>query len=244
MRDDKNDWDVERLDSDWERFADKLKNLPQHISALTYDGMSLPVPRARYAAIEFSDRYLLPGPYTWADVEERFTPVSIPELPGIPKAPALHLPTARYSFLYFESRNKGEPSHFEEDLARRRRTLARAEELRAQIEEKRKVFEDIFAKETIKLQELRQRVLAEDPEALVTLIELANKRHWLPAGLRREFKALAEPDAKVVLIELRFPDYSNHKFVVGALKNGKKKYASATENKKILRGTLYSVVTR
>jgi Restriction endonuclease len=107
-----------------------------------------------------------------------------------------------------------------------------------------KVFEDIFAKETIKLQELRQSVLAEDPEALVTLIELANKRHWLPAGLRREFKALAQPDAKVVLIELRFPDYSNHKFVVGQLKNGKDKYASATENKKILRGTLYSVVIR
>jgi restriction system protein len=47
-----------------------------------------------------------------------------------------------------------------------------------------------------------------------------------------------------VLIELRFSDYSNHKFVVGKLKNGKLKYASATENKKILRGSLYSLVIR
>jgi hypothetical protein len=80
-----------------------------------------------------------------------------------------------------------------------------------------------------KLQELRQQVLAEDPEALVTLIELANKRHWLPAGLLWKFKASADPEAKVGLIELQFPDYSNHKFVVGTLKNGKLKYASATD---------------
>lgn len=122
--------------------------------------------------------------------------------------------------------------------------LAKAEVLRVQIDDKRRTFEDVFSKETAKLQELRQQVLAEDPKALVSLIELANVRHWLPAGLRREFKALAEPDAKIVLIELRFPDYSNHKFVIGKLKTGKAKYASITENKKMLRSTLYSVAIR
>jgi restriction system protein len=251
---DEREWDRKRLNNDWERFDTALNALSKDVTALAYDGMSLPVldftapgrsaRSLRYGTIEVGDRYLLPGPYTWADVEQLFAPIPIPEFPDIPKAPRLQLPISQYPSWYLENPKKSESSYLENDLARRRRMLAGEEELRAQIEEKRKVFEDIFAKETIKLQELRKRVLTEDPEALVTLIELANKRHWLPVGLRGEFKALAEPDAKVVLIELRFPDYSNHKFAVGQLKNGKKKYASVTENKKILRGTLYSVVIR
>jgi restriction system protein len=240
---DNHDSNRKQLDYKWKDFTTAVETLTKDVTAITYDGMSLPVTKLRYGAIDVGDRYLLPGPYRWAGIERLFTPLPIPNLPEIPKAPALQLPTNQYSSWYLESK-KGEPSFLENDLARRRKMLAEADALRARIEEKRKVFDDVFANETVKLQDLRQQVLTEDPEALVTLIELANKRHWLPAGLRREFKAWADPEAKVVLIELQFPDYSNHKFVVGTLKNGKLKYASATDNKKLLRGSLYSLVIR
>lgn len=240
---DNHDLNRKQLDYKWRDFTTAVETLTKDVPAITYDGMSLPITKLRYGAIDVGDRYLLPGPYRWATIEELFTPLPIPSFPEFPKAPALQLPANQYSSWYIESK-RGQPSFLENDLIRRRKTLAQVEDLRARTEEKRKTFDDVFAKETVKLQELRQQVLAEDPEAIVTLIELANKRNWLPAGLRRDFKVWAAPEAKVVLLELRFPDYSNHKFVVGKLKNGKLKYASTTENKKILRGSLYSLVIR
>lgn len=158
--------------------------------------------------------------------------------------PHFQLLPNQYESWYTEPRNNGQPSFLQNDLDRRRATLAREADLRSRISEKRKVCEDVFAIEAVKLQKLRQLITAEDPEALAILIELANKRHWLPTKLRKEFKVLIEPNAKVVLIELQFPDYSNHRFVVGKMKSGKLKYASIIENKKILRGTLYSLVIR
>jgi hypothetical protein len=197
---DNHDSNRKQLDYKWKDLATAVENLTKDVTAITYDGMSLPVVKLRYGAIDVGDRYLLPGPYTWAATEQLFKPLPIPNLPEIPKAPMLQLPTNQYSSWYIESK-KSEPSFLENDLVRRRKTLAQADELRVRIAEKRKAFEHIFAKETVKLQELSQQVLAEDPEALVTLIELANKRNWLSAGLRRDFKAWAEPEAKVVLIE-------------------------------------------
>lgn len=241
---DNNDSKRKWLDDEWKGFARTVDALSKRVAALTYDAMPSPPMKLGDRAIDDSDRYFLPEPYPWPDVEQLFTPLPMPKLPQIPAAPALQLPSSQYASSYLEPRKKGELSFLEKDLERRRGRLRRAEKLRAQIERKREIFEDILAKETIKLQKLRQEVLAENPEALVTSIELADKRHWLPAGLRGEFKALAEPEAKVVLIELRFPDYSNHRFVVGKLTNRTSKYASVTENKKMTRRTLYSVVIR
>ena len=240
---DNHDSNRKQLDYKWRDFTTAVETLTKEIAAITYDGMSLPVIKLRHGAIDVGDRYLLPDPYRFATVENLFTPLPVPNIPEIPKPPVIQLPTDQYSSWYLES-EKGQPSLLENELARRRKTLAQVDELRARIEEKRKTFEDVFVKETVKLQELRQQLLAEDPEAIAMLIELANRRNWLPAGLRRDFKAWVDPEAKVVLTELRFPDYSNYKFAIGELKNGKPKYASATENKRILRGTLYSIVIR
>jgi Restriction endonuclease len=242
-----------RLEYKWNDFETKLEVLSKEVMDLTYDGISSPSRKLHYGAIDDSDRYLLPKRLLWLNTDELFAPRPIPTLPEIPQSPPLQLPQSQYPSWYFETRgrgllgnfvNKKEHSFLDADLERRRRKLAKVDEIHAQIEEKRKDFEEIFAKEAIRLQQLRQQVLVEDPEALVTLIELSNRRHWLPSGLRREFRSVANPDAKVVLIELSFPDYSNHKFAISRLKNDKLKYASVTENKRILRGTLYSLVIR
>lgn len=240
---DNHDSNRKQLDYKWRDFTTAVEALTKEVASITYDGMSLPVVKLRYGAIDVGDRYLLPGPYRFTTVESLFAPLPLPNFPAIPKAPVLQLPTNQYSSWYLETKN-GQPSFLENDLIRRRKTLTQVDELSAMIEEKRKTFEDVFAKETVRLQELRQQVTAEEPKAIATLIELASMRNWLPAGLRRDFKVWADTEAKVVLIELRFPDYSNHKFAVGKLKNGKLKFAPATENKRMLRGTLYSLVIR
>ncbi|MFZ0744515.1 MAG: restriction endonuclease [Terracidiphilus sp.] len=115
-----------------------------------------------------------------------------------------------------------------------------------QIEAKRAVFEQTFASEVERLNKLhlREKYLNEERETIATVIELANRRHPIGRRFRNGFHAFVDPDAKVVLVEIQFPDFANHSFQIDTTAKGLPKYASETQRKKIVRQCLYSVVIR
>lgn len=127
-----------------------------------------------------------------------------------------------------------------------RETMAQKKPLQEQIDAKRRSFEDIFNSESARLNglHLRDRYSNEEPEAIATLIELANRRHPIGRRFRDGFRAFVDPNAKVVLIEIQFPDFAKHSFQIDTTAKGKPKYASEAQKKKIVRQCLYSVVIR
>ena len=116
--------------------------------------------------------------------------------------------------------------------------------LQDQISEKRRAFEEIFNSEAPRLIELRTRYSNEEPEALAALIEISNRRHSISFMFRDGFRTFVDPNAKVVLIEIQFPDFAKHSFQIDRTASGKPKYASETQKRKTIRQCLYSVVLR
>src|ERR1017187_2202446 len=129
-----------------------------------------------------------------------------------------------------------------------REGLAPAERktLQEQIDAKKRNFQEIFNSESTRLigLRLRDRYLSEEPEAITNLIELANRRHPMGRRFRDGFRAFVDPDARVVLVEIQFPDFAKHSFQIDTTAKGIPKYASETQKKKIVRQCLYSVVIR
>lgn len=118
--------------------------------------------------------------------------------------------------------------------------------LQEQIDAKSRSFLEIFDSESARLDglRLRDRYLSEEPEAIAALIELAHRRHPIGRLLRDGFRVFAEPNAKVVLVEIQFPDFAKHSFQIDTTAKGIPKYASETQKKKIIRKCLYSAVIR
>jgi restriction system protein len=246
------DWKRKALDRDWERYRENLDNLSKEVAALNYDGMTAHLNKLpRYGPFVPVDRYLLPCDSVWLTITKLLEPLPIPQLPEVPVPPALHLAKNQYASWYLEPRKDGKLSFFDSDLERRSSTLAKKEALERSIDDKRRAFEDTFNVEASRLNELRDNYLQEQPEVLATLIEISDRRHPIPYLYhhlpRNMFRAFVDPNAKVVLIELWFPDFAGHKFQVGAtggVLKPKPKYASEAQKKKIVRQCLYSLVIR
>ncbi len=160
----------------------------------------------------------------------------------------MHLAKSEYASWYLEPHKDRSPSFFDHDTEQRTSTLAKKDALQEIIDTKMRAFEETFTAEASRLDKLRDGYAREDPGALATLIEISNKRHpmrylyhYLP---QNTFRAFADPNAKVALIELQFPDFAGHQFQSGVTAGGKPKYASEAQKKKIVRQCLYSVVIR
>jgi restriction system protein len=231
-----------QLDYKWRSFADTVSSRSEEVETLTYDGITILDSKKLYS-VDVSDRFWLPGGSHWLETSDLFKPLPTPRMPDNPTPPALQLPTSEYASWYIKSEGQSQ-SPLERDLKRRQENLEKAEGLRQRIAQKRNSFQRTFESETLRLAELRPQYEAGRPEALVTVLELSNRRHWLPLLFRQEFKAYADPSARIVLMELSFPDLSRRHFQTGKLKNGKSKYASDTEAKRIVRRSLYSIVIR
>ena len=81
-------------------------------------------------------------------------------------------------------------------------------------------------------------------ESVCKLIEISNKRHFLPSFLKKDFVVAINPDSKILLIQFEFPDYSGKHLSSAILKNGSPKLLSATERKKAIKNCLYSLIVR
>jgi restriction system protein len=222
---------------EWERFDNEVKKLTEEVAALTYDGFTVPEWKPSPIDIDTTDRFLLPRWSIWLSPEQLFVPLPYPPAPKLPLAPSR--------------------------IQREGVSLRARDTLREMIEAKQRAFEETFNVEVAKLSALKANYAAEDPEALVTLIELADKRHamtvWIkpiyqfrrkarhnPINIRMTdgFHAFADPEARAVLVELKFPDYAKHQFQIGKYKDDRPKYATASDKKKLVRKCLYSIVIR
>lgn len=219
------DWKRKSLDRDWERYRENLDSLSKEIAALDYDGMTAHLNKLpRYGPFVPVDRYLLPCNSEWPTSTTLLEPLPVPQLPEVPAPPAMQLPKNQYASWYLEPRKDGKPSFFDSDLERRTSTLAKKEALEKSVDDKRRAFEDTFSAEASRLNELRDGWSREEPEVLATLIEISNKRHpiryvyhYLP---RSTFRAFADPNAKVVLLELWFGDLPESTWSSGVLSHG------------------------
>lgn len=111
--------------------------------------------------------------------------------------------------------------------------------LQERIAARRRTFEETFNSELGRLHELRGRYLEGEPEAIITLVEISNRRHPISSRFRDGFRAFIDPSGNIVLLELQFPDFAKHKFQIDL-----KRFASETQKRKLIRQCLYSVVIR
>jgi len=167
--------------------------------------------RRRYAVKDW-DRFILPQQLTWLNLEDLFSPLSIPVLPAIPPPPD------------------------------RENTIW--SELKTRITQKKAEFDQTFSATTVRLTALRSKFEVEEPGAIAEFVEIANLRHPIDPEAQKAFRAFAEPTAKVLLVEIQFPDFAGHEFQIGRKNNGDGKYASAAQKKKIVRQSLCSLVIR
>ena len=219
---------------DLKRFLDQIARQRKAVEELTYDGLQSLQRVLVWGEVEVTDRYFLPTNDRWLDSEELLSPPHIPaftEIGPVPKS---------------ATEEKAQLLH--------------------KIEVKRQAFQAVHDLEARNLQNLRADYAAERPDAIATLIELADKRHPLTSARKdvsvfvrrgREaigsqlslrtkdgFRAFADSDAKVVLVDLKFPDFSNYQFLIGRLKDDRPKFASDIAKKKLVRKCLYSIVIR
>ena len=124
--------------------------------------------------------------------------------------------------------------------------LTETKALQEQIDAKRRNFEEVFNSELIRLNglQLQEKYLNEESATIATVIEIANRRHPIGRRFRDGFRAFVDPNAKIVLVEIQFPDFAKHSFQIDTTAKGIPKYASETQKKKIIRQCLYSVVIR
>jgi restriction system protein len=213
-----------------------VKKLTEEVASLTYDGFTVSEWKPAPYDIDTADRYLLPQCTDWLSPEQLLEPLPYPSLPKLPTRP--------------DGQSMSDAPAWEA--------------LRMLIESKQLAFEEKFGVESAKLAALKANYAAEKPEALATLIELADKRHAMTkkpsiSVFRRRvaprpnsisiripdgFHAFADPDAKAVLLELKFPDYGKHQFQTGQYQDCRPKYASVADKKKLVRKCLYSIVIR
>jgi Restriction endonuclease len=226
---------------DLKSFRDQIKKQTKAVEELTYDGLRNLQRTLAWGELEVADRYFLPTNDRWLNPEELLRPPETPVFPEVGPVPKS-----------------------DAGLGVKMATEER-ERLLQIIEAKRRAFHAAHDIEVDNLVNLCADYSMEKPEALVTLIELADKRHPLSSVLKGVsvfvkarnairsqlslrmtdgFRAVADSDAKVVLVDLRFPDFSTHQFQMGHFKDHQPKYASDAEKKRLIRKCLYSIAIR
>jgi restriction system protein len=118
-------------------------------------------------------------------------------------------------------------------------------ETQALVESKRICASNILNQARADLRSL-QHDLAGIPsvENICRLVELVNKRHFLPPFLRGSFSVGLDPESKTLLIQFEFPDYRNISISYSHLRNGSCKYLSSADKKKAVGKCLYSLMIR
>jgi restriction system protein len=225
------DLKLSRYDKEWRRFGRSTRRLLEWVVDLEYDGMTALLYSQWFSRIAdwpgFVHREGWRGFADFTD-SDRYL-----------------LPQRRAEWLSVDALFRPLPIP---GLPGIRESLDRAEKkaLQEQIDAKNRSFQEIFDSESARLDglRLRDRYLSEEPEAIAALIELAHRRHPIGRRFRDGFRAFAEPNAKVVLVEIQFPDFAKHSFQIDTTAKGIPKYASETQSKKIVRRCLYSVVIR
>jgi len=216
----------------WRRYSDTIKRLSEQVGSMNCDGLTVYQNGPSRSRWEFdtTDRYLLPRQSKWLSLDELLEPPPLPGFPAVPDPPSLHLAKREY-----------------DNVKERNSTLAERDALRELIAEKKRNFASTLDAEGFRLSRLRAKHLNEEPKAIEELIEIANKRQLISYRVQKDFRAFADPHAKVALIEIQFPDFAKHQFQIGqtgSLMRPKPKYASEAQKKKIVRQCLYSVVIR
>jgi hypothetical protein len=228
------DWKRKGLERQWSSFSDAIKRFSEQVRAMSYDGITVYENDRPCGGIDTTDRYLLPRQSKWLSFDELFETPPIPDFPDIPEPPPLHLTKGEYDSWYLEPGRGGTLSYFDRDLKERNSTLAMRDALRELIAEKKRNFTGTQDAVAFRLGGLRAKHSNEEPKAVKELIEIANMRQLVSYRVQKDFRTFVDPNAKVVLIELQFPDFTKHQFQIGKTARGNSKYASDALKKKIV----------
>lgn len=222
----------------------------------------------RYAELSVNHLlFLLPKKFATLSIEELLSPLGPFELPKVPNLPPL-TPSSAPDFysdrgkkeFYFndekwvaKAKEKLTPDNFknkfvsysEAHLIENLLITDRSIETSNRIEALRKDALQTSNKAAEKLERLRFSLEVDtSAESVCKLIEISNKRHFLPLFLKKDFVVAINPDSKILLIQFEFPDYSGKQLWSAILKNGNPKLLSATERKKAIKNCLYSLIVR
>ena len=211
--------------------------------------------------------FLLPTSFVTHSIEKLLTPIPPNELPKVPTLPPLQPASVPDWYAKRERRE----SYFTEPKWREKAKPKLAEvnfenqdvsfeeihlisnllltdesiEIASKIKEVRASAQETFNDATSKVRKLRAALEVDaSKEAICKLVEISNRRHYLPAFIKKEFLVAINPESQTMLIQFEFPDYSSFAISHYLRKNGNYKYLTASQKKKAVKTCLYSLIVR
>jgi hypothetical protein len=214
--------------------------------------------------------FILPNGFITDNLDVVLTPFSIPALPVLIDPPKADF--GSYPELYGSYKNIRFSSYFtdvkwraraekildsynferelvsdsEVNIIRHSILLEEAEEIKLQIIQLKNSVDRKYEDEKKKLDNLRADLFSNPTsDNICRLIEIANKKHFLPEFLRKKTELAIDEQSKTLLIQFEFPDYTNVE-ISTEYKNKKRelKYLTPLQKKKAVRQCLYSLIIR
>jgi len=193
--------------------------------------------------------FLLPRDLELIPLSTLLQPIDVPQLPNVPEQPALSVSKSAYPDWYFTPLGDkffAGKSHYEYEAQQRQTIVDSSVKLQQLIEEKRQQFEQMRSAAAKEYEDIKRGVVNGDVGAIQKIILIAHQRHSLPKFLRGEYWVAIDLDSQVALVQFKFPDYSDAKFVIGysGRRADKPKYATPIQAKKYVKLCLYSLIIR
>jgi len=227
----------------WRKFDEEFESVKIYVEKVTYDGFTknsyktkteLENPRyAKYALVDFiqvtnSKIFNLPQSY---EIGTKYLsePEKPPEFPNLPIPPHSE---SEYGDTEIIGKKLLELDKLEKQLNNKR-------------EEFKKIYQDLV--ESYKEINLGVSLLNPNKDSNEKLILRANKSHYLPEFLRKNFLCNINVESRIAVIQFEFPDFTNE-FIVSGYKlvkyNEIPKFFSETQKKKLVKTCLYSLIIR
>jgi len=264
----------ERLNDEWNNYAKSLSNLENQISNLNFNFFAdnnLNEEDNRWNLEKntalHTKLFLLPKEYQVLEIKHFLKYPKKPEKLEILIQPELHLELSEYPQHYFKKEanssvgyfkltkevfdsffgKNASPSEdpkfnkFQNEISERRKIISKAEELQKKIDSK---YQELNEIEIENNQYLINLSLSTSEKDVCKFLEIVNSKHVLPLHLRNEIVFQLFKESKTLVIQFKFPDYSDEKLIIDYTKNRVPKLATHIQKKKLIKQCLYSMMIR
>ena len=246
---------IEKL---WSAYEFELKSYSRQLEYISYNPSRSVLPTPQYAGDLETKLFLLPRKIVFHSVEDLLEPPCPPEIPHPPTEPEISTISLAHGGAYEMGKKLAglvksvladheHPSQsdfivpsFVEDARRKKEKL---DSKRTEINQHfSQVYNDACSR-TAHLHGLIDGTIKPTTEFNEQLLSLANEEIYLPEFLRLEVVFQIDAESKILLIQFKFPDYTNEPLILDEYSR-RIKVLPKTKRKEYLKRCLYSMILR